>query len=97
MFEWSIGAGSAAGWATRAAGFASATPFLAGAFLGTAAAFLGGDFFLVGSGFFAAGIGIVIPPWPACWAIAGAENETSASALAALNKTDFIGFFPAIE
>jgi hypothetical protein len=68
---------------------------LAGAFFG--AAFFGAGF-LAGAAFFSGGIGIVMPPWPACCATAGAECKAIARALvqnATLNN--FIGFFPAIE
>jgi hypothetical protein len=53
-----------------------ATAFLAGAF------FAAGRFF--GAGL--AGIGMDIPPCPACWAAAGADNIASAPALTAANN-----------
>jgi hypothetical protein len=74
-------------WSTRAAGFGArlgdglACPLLT-AFI---AAFLGAGFlaaiFFFGAGFFAAGlgigIGIVMPAWPACCAVAGVAASSA--------------------
>ena len=63
------------------AGFLAAA-FLAGAFFGLA--FVAGAFFLT------AGLaGMVIPPWLACCASAGAGNASKAAALTAANRVIF--------
>ena len=68
----------------------AAVGFFVTAFL--AVVFLGAAFLFTGA-FLAVGIGMVMPPWPACCASAGADRGRSAIALTAANSfivTDFL-------
>ena len=60
-----------------------------------AAGFLATDFFAVAF-FFAGGsdgIGMVMPPWPWCWAREGDDARPNAKALTAVNKLVFTMIF----